>query len=94
MPWPYSWLRIFCDFFDDAANKVEHGSFHEKFAVFFGGIVFFAVPASLFVVVVAPEYQFLVFFELDEGDAWDVQIVIIAIPQPLPFLQDAVLKQL
>lgn len=62
-------FRIFCGFFDDATNEVKHGSFHEEFTVFFGGIVFSAIPASLFVIVVSPEYQFFVFFELDEGYA-------------------------
>jgi len=79
---------------DDASQNIEYGGNHEKFVVLYGRIILLSILIPLFVIVVAPKYQFFVFLELDERYSCIVQIVVIAVPKPLTPVLYVMLKKL
>lgn len=80
--------------FDDVADEVENCGLHEELDVLPAGVVLFDVPAPLLMVVVSPEDHLLLLVELDKCDPAHMEVVILAVPDPLACLADALLKQL
>ena len=86
-------LGVLGDAADDSPKEVKHRRLHEELVVLLGRVVLLDVNVALLVVVVPPEDQPLLLLELDEGDAADVQVVVIAVPEPFPAFQDVSLEQ-
>lgn len=89
--WPN--FCVLYDSIDDSSNEIEHSRLHEEFVVLFCWVIFFDVYVSFLVVIVPPKYKSLIFLELNEWNAADMQIVVIAVPKPLSTFQNISLKK-